>query len=64
MKWWPSDDPGLAEQRITRTIGLNVKLGNIPDGRDSRGRAWSTRGCGSSVQVVTGKKYTAKAKAG
>jgi NitT/TauT family transport system substrate-binding protein len=29
MKWWPLDKSGLGEARITRTIGLNVKLGNI-----------------------------------
>jgi NitT/TauT family transport system substrate-binding protein len=30
MKWWPLDKSGLGVGRITRTIGLNVKLGNIP----------------------------------
>lgn len=30
MKWWPLDKSGLGYARITRTIGLNVKLGNIP----------------------------------
>jgi NitT/TauT family transport system substrate-binding protein len=30
MKWWPLDKSGLGVARITRTIGLNVKLGNIP----------------------------------
>jgi NitT/TauT family transport system substrate-binding protein len=29
MKWWPLDRSGLGSGRITRTIGLNVKLGNI-----------------------------------
>ena len=29
MKWWPLDKSGLGKSRITRTIGLNVKLGNI-----------------------------------
>jgi NitT/TauT family transport system substrate-binding protein len=29
MKWWPLDKSGLGVGRITRTIGLNVKLGNI-----------------------------------
>jgi NitT/TauT family transport system substrate-binding protein len=29
MKWWPLDKSGLGVSRITRTIGLNVKLGNI-----------------------------------
>ena len=30
MKWWPLDKSGLGQGRITRTIGLNVKLGNLP----------------------------------
>ena len=30
LKWWPLDRSGLGIGRITRTIGLNVKLGNIP----------------------------------
>lgn len=29
LKWWPLDRSGLGVARITRTIGLNVKLGNI-----------------------------------
>jgi NitT/TauT family transport system substrate-binding protein len=29
MHWWPLDKSGLGQGRITRTIGLNVKLGNI-----------------------------------
>ena len=29
MQWWPLDRSGLGYSRITRTIGLNVKLGNI-----------------------------------
>jgi NitT/TauT family transport system substrate-binding protein len=29
MQWWPLDRTGLGKARITRTIGLNVKLGNI-----------------------------------
>ena len=29
MHWWPLDRSGLGYSRITRTIGLNVKLGNI-----------------------------------
>lgn len=29
MQWWPKDRTGLGIGRITRTIGLNVKLGNI-----------------------------------
>jgi NitT/TauT family transport system substrate-binding protein len=29
MKWWPLDRSGLGQARITRTIGLNVKVGNI-----------------------------------
>jgi NitT/TauT family transport system substrate-binding protein len=30
LHWWPLDRSGLGVGRITRTIGLNVKLGNIP----------------------------------
>ena len=46
MNWWPLEQPGPRHGRMTRTIGLNVKLGNIPNGNPSRGRASSTRGCG------------------
>jgi NitT/TauT family transport system substrate-binding protein len=30
IKWWPLNASGLGIGKITRTIGLNVKLGNIP----------------------------------
>jgi len=32
--WWPYKTSGLTVQRITRTIGLNVKLGVIPASAD------------------------------
>ena len=32
INWWPYKTSGLTIQRITRTIGLNVKLGVIPAG--------------------------------
>src|SRR3954453_7933345 len=32
INWWPYKTSGLTVQRLTRTIGLNVKLGVIPAG--------------------------------
>jgi NitT/TauT family transport system substrate-binding protein len=34
INWWPYKTSGLTVQRITRTIGLNVKLGVIPASAD------------------------------
>jgi NitT/TauT family transport system substrate-binding protein len=34
INWWPYKTSGLTQQRITRTIGLNVKLGVIPANAD------------------------------
>jgi hypothetical protein len=34
IKWWPYTTSGLTVQRITRTIGLYTKLGQIPASAD------------------------------
>lgn len=34
INWWPYKTSGLTVQRLTRTIGLNVKLGVIPASAD------------------------------
>jgi NitT/TauT family transport system substrate-binding protein len=65
MHWWPLDNPGLGQSRITRTIGLNVKLGNIPNNAVTWKSVVDTRMWKAAYKLVTGKKYTAKAaKAG
>ena len=65
MNWWPLDNPGLGQSRITRTIGLNVKLGNIPNNAVTWKSVVDTRMWKAAYKLVTGKKYTAKAaKAG
>jgi NitT/TauT family transport system substrate-binding protein len=65
MKWWPKDNPGLGQSRITRTIGLNVKLGNLPNGAVTWKSLVDTRMWKAAYKLVTGKKYVAKAsKAG
>jgi NitT/TauT family transport system substrate-binding protein len=65
MKWWPLNNPGLGQSKVTRTIGLNVKLGNIPNGALTWKGVVDTRMWKAAYKVVTGKKYTAKAaKAG
>jgi NitT/TauT family transport system substrate-binding protein len=65
IKWWPKDNPGLGQSRITRTIGLNVKLGNIPNGQVSWKSVVDTRMWKAAFKLVTGKKYVAVAtKAG
>ena len=65
MKWWPVDNPGLGQGKMTRTIGLNVKLGNLPNGAVTWKSVVDTRMWKAAYKLVTGKKYTAKAsKAG
>jgi NitT/TauT family transport system substrate-binding protein len=65
MHWWPLDNPGLGQSRVTRTIGLNVKLGNIPNGAVTWKGVVDTRMWKAAYTLVTGKKYIAKAaKAG
>jgi NitT/TauT family transport system substrate-binding protein len=65
MKWWPVDNPGLGQGKMTRTIGLNVKLGNLPNGAVTWKSVVDTRMWKAAFKLVTGKKYTAKAtKAG
>lgn len=65
IHWWPLNNPGLGQSRITRTIGLNVKLGNIPNGAVTWKSVVDTRMWKAAYKLVTGKKYTAKAaKAG
>jgi hypothetical protein len=50
---------------MTRTIGLNVKLGNLPNGAVTWKGVVDTRMWKAAYKLVTGKKYTAKAaKAG
>src|SRR5262249_4477331 len=39
INWWPYKTSGLTVQRITRTIGLNVKLGVIPVSANLAGKA-------------------------
>jgi NitT/TauT family transport system substrate-binding protein len=57
MKWWPLDRSGLGAARLTRTIGLNVKLGNIPP---SAGLTWKqvvdTRMWKAGFNLVTRKR--------
>jgi NitT/TauT family transport system substrate-binding protein len=65
MHWWPLDNPGLGQGKVTRTIGLNVKLGNLPNGAVTWKSVVDTRMWKAAYKLVTGKKYTAKAsKAG
>jgi NitT/TauT family transport system substrate-binding protein len=59
MKWWPKDNPGLGQSRITRTIGLNVKLGNLPNGQVTWKSLVDTRMWKAAYKLVTGKKYVA-----
>ena len=61
MKWWPLDNPGLGQGRITRTIGLNVKTGAIPEGSVTWKSSVDTRMWKAAYKLVTGKKYVAKA---
>jgi ABC-type nitrate/sulfonate/bicarbonate transport system substrate-binding protein len=63
IKWWPLDNPGLGQSRITRTIGLNVKLGNLPNGAVSWKSLVDTRMWKAAYKLVTGKKYVANPKA-
>jgi NitT/TauT family transport system substrate-binding protein len=62
MKWWPVDNPGLGYSRMTRTIGLNVKLGNIPANTVTWKSVVDTRMWKAAYKLVTGKKYVANAK--
>ena len=59
MKWWPLDRSGLGVSRITRTIGLNVKLGNISP---SANLTWKdvvdTRMWKAAFKAVNKKKRT------
>jgi NitT/TauT family transport system substrate-binding protein len=62
LHWWPLDNPGLGYSRLTRTIGLNVKLGNLPNGAVSWKSVVDTRMWKAAYTLVTGKKYVANPK--
>jgi NitT/TauT family transport system substrate-binding protein len=56
MKWWPLDKSGLGVARITRTIGLNVKLGNIPASANLKWKdVVDTRMWKAAFKVANGK---------
>ena len=61
MKWWPLDRSGLGIGRITRTIGLNVKVGNIkPEQTPKWKDIVDTRMWKAANVLVNGKKKATK----
>ncbi|MEP6813181.1 MAG: ABC transporter substrate-binding protein, partial [Actinomycetota bacterium] len=56
IQWWPLDRTGLGQGRITRTIGLNVKIGNIkPEAAPTWKQVVDTRMWKAGFNLVTKK---------